>query len=240
MTALVRKATSADLDAIVALDHLRYGDVQNQPIDDAQRMFTARLRNCGGYFWVAEHEGEMVGLLSAQRSRYSPDDFESWEKCTNEGTFNGTGDPTSAIVYVAALTVSPKGSRADATDTLMASLAAQATIDGVKTILFSGRMPGFHRYASRMSAEEYYSATRNHGGTEVALDPQIHFYEAIGVKRHRLVENGFAADRESCGYAVLFTFDLPFYGWPLPRVWGAVARFIAERPKLVSWIAKTR
>ena len=236
--AVIRLATLSDIPGIVALDNARYGEIQGQSSEDAYFMFRERLRNSGGYFWIATHGLEVVGLLSGQRTKYATELFESWEDCTNNVTLDGTGDLKSKIAYVAALTVSSKGSHLNATDQLIVEAISKAISDGVETVFFSGRMPNFHRFESKMSAEEYYNATRMRRGQKVALDPQIRFYEEMGMKRSRLVENGFLGDSESRGYAVLFTFDLPFSGWPFPRLWGWIFRTLGSNPSTMRWLNK--
>jgi hypothetical protein len=144
-------------------------------------------------------------------------------------------DLDSPVVYVAALTVSPVGSSFGVTDQLLLHSFSRGIERGKSLAFFSARMPGYHRYADRMSAEAYAAARRMRRGEEVALDPQIRFYEQLGLKMHRVVENGFAADWKSCGYAVLFTANIPFYQWPSKKLWANVFRTVAVRPRLFAF-----
>lgn len=235
---IIRQAEFADIDQIVELDSKMYEGITPAQTDDPRGMFEKRIANSHGWFWVAEVGGRIEGILSCQPTKLAPDDFVSWEHTTNNGTFNGTYDETSPFIYVAALTVSPKGSRLDATDMLMAAGVKQAIARGKKLAFFSARMPGYHLMTEQMSAEEYYNATTTRNGKEVAFDRQIRYYEQLGAKRVRLVENGFEADWKSCGYAVLFIISIPFYGWRGKRMWAWLFGKIAERPRLFAFCAK--
>lgn len=235
----VRPATLDDIEGIVELDSAMYGDEIAQGVtDDPHDMFTRRVRNSRGWFWVAEVDGKIEGMLAGQPTKYAPEEFVSWEHSTANGTFEGTYDETSVVMYVASLTVSKLGSKLDATDKLLAEGVKKAIRHGKKLAFFSARMPMYHKYKDTMSAEEYYSATTNLNGREVALDPQLRMYEELGMKRIRLVADGFVADWESCGYAVLFTFSVPFYGWPARNFWAWLFGKVADRPRLFAFCAK--
>ena len=232
---IVRDAEVADVQQIVGLDARCYGEITEYQTDDPSGMFTERIRNAPGYFWIAEVNGVVEGLLSCQPTVLRPELFDSWEQCTGNGTFAGTLDLNSPVVYVAALTVSPVGSSLGITDRLLIHALGIGIERGKNLAFFSARMPGYHRYADHMSAEAYASARRVRRGADVALDPQIRFYEQLGLKKHRVVENGFVADWKSCGYAVLFTAPIPFYRWPGKKVWAAVFRAVAVRPRLFAF-----
>ncbi len=201
----VRLANLADVPQLVALDAARYGQITEAQTNDPAAMFAARIRNSPGWFWVAETGGRLVGLVSLQSMRVNPDQFTSWDDTTRNGTFEGTYDPTSDVAYAAALTVTAEGSRLGATPLLIDRAIGHCVAKRKHSLYFAARMPGYHRKAPLMTAEEYYNARRPDG---TALDAQIRFYEQMGMRRLRLVENGFAEDWQSCGYSVLFVVDL--------------------------------
>lgn len=237
-TVVVRQATFDDVGGIVELDAAMYGATTGAVTDDPRAMFASRIQNSHGWFWVAEADGRIEGILAAQPTMYSPDEFVSWERSTANGTFEGTYDEGSAIMYVGALTVSKAGSMLDATDKLLVVGVKAAIRLGKELAYFSARMPLYHRYADQMSPDEYYEATITVDGNKVPLDPQLRLYDALGMRRVRLVENGFAADWESGGYAVLYTFSVPFYGWPGRAIWSWLFGIVADRPRMFALFAR--
>ena len=58
----------------------------------------------------------------------------------------------------------------------------------VRRGVLGARLPRYHRYADKMSAEEYAAAERKPG---VALDPELRYYYSFGMKPVRLVEDYF-------------------------------------------------
>ena len=138
------------------------------------------------------------------------------------------------MVYVAAITSSKLGSQLGLANRLRAYGIGWSLRYGVTKAFFSGRMPMYHEYASEMTPMDYYDArvTLPNGKT-VALDPQIRLYESWGARRVRLVENGFTADWESCGFAVLFILDIPLAGKNYSWVIGRLLQGAAKHPKLL-------
>jgi hypothetical protein len=142
-------------------------------------------------------DGDIEGILPAQPSRVTPDEFISWNHTTGNGTFGGTYDAQSPYVYVAALSVSPKGSGEGATDLLLAKAVGKGLREGRSIEFFSARIPRYHRFSDKMTA---------------LLRRAWH--ETSSNCRECVSE-----DWESCGYGVVYTFPPPFVGWPFPA-WG--------------------
>lgn len=237
MSVVIRQASITDVAQIVRLDSESYGDITEAQTTDPTSMFASRIGNSPGYFWVAEVDGNIEGIFSAQPTHLDPTDFKSWSECTANGTLDGTFAQDSETVYIVALTVSPVGSAVGVTDRLIIAAFKKGIREGKKEAYFASRMPGFYRYSNRMSAEEYAAARRMHRGKEVALDPQIRFYEELGLRKVSVVPEGFAADWKSCGYSVLFTVKMPFYRWPGRTFWSWTFGAVASRSRLVKIIS---
>jgi N-acetylglutamate synthase-like GNAT family acetyltransferase len=235
---LVRQATVDDVDEIVALDRARYGDMTDAITADASSMFAERINNSHGWFWVAEIDGRVEGLLAGHPTSMTPEDFVCWEESTSNGTLAGTYDPTSKICYIASMTASHKGSEHGVVDSLLANAVQKSVKERKQTAYFISRMPGYHEHADTMTPQAYAAATSMQNGKSVPLDPQIRFYEEFGTRRLRLIENGFAADWESCGYGVLFSVEVPFYGWPIPALWAHVVGVVTRHRRIFAFFAR--
>lgn len=238
MKITIRQAQLGDEHQLAAVDTSRYGDISQQIAGDEIEMFRQRILNSHGWFWVAEVDGKIEGLLSVLPVATRLETFVSWDECTANGTLQGCYDPTSDVLYVSAMTTSERGSELDVTDLLLARALARAIKEGYKYAFFAARMPDYHLVAKTMSAETFYADTVLKDGKLVARDRQVRYYDRMGMKRVRLVPGGFPEDLDSAGYSVLYKMDIPCYGWPLPRFWGGLLGTIAKSPKLFAQLAK--
>lgn len=225
---VIREAVDSDIDGIVTMDLSVFGDILEQQTTDPHTMFRNRLRNCHGWFWVLEIDGAIEGFLSAQPMQLDPETFISWADTTTDGTFEGTYDNSSTSLYVAALSATPGASKIDATDLLLAHGMSKAIREGKKRAYFISRMPGYHKLADVMTAEEYYQSRIERKGKKVAMDWQLRMYESFGAKRVRLVKDGYDVDWQSAGYGVLFVLNIPFVGWPFKKFWALLPKLITE------------
>lgn len=227
----VRLAQKQDIPAIAALDTSRYEDITPVYADDPTAMFEARLANAPKWFYVMEDvDGTIVGILSTAPTTKSPDQFVSWNDSTANGTLEGVVEPKGKWLYVTALTTSEEVGRNGEEDRLIAYGLGATIRRGIGVAYFSGRMPGYH-YHSEMSPRQYYDA-KDPDNPKLALDKQIRLYEGWGMKRIRLVKDGFAADWKSAGYGVLFRYDLPFAHRPQCWLAGSFLQLAVNRPWL--------
>lgn len=235
--AIVRKATVADSPRLAEIDDDRYGDTTEDYAADRVEMFSQRIVNSHGWFWVAEVDGSIEGLLAAQPTIHRPASFSSWNDCTANGTFAGSYDASSPLVYVAALTVTRPGSAANATDALLAVGIARAIREGKHQAFFSARMPGYRRFANTMTPAEYYQTRIV--APDRPRDPEIRLYSSLGMKVVRLAEGGFPSDVESGGCAVLMTFDIPLKRFPIKPLAAWLFLNVAKRERLSRVLVKT-
>jgi hypothetical protein len=224
----VRAAVLEDMAGVYEMDATLYGNIlEEQTQDSPINMFKTRFHNCHGYFWVALVDGKIEGFLSAQPMK---------NKTTTDGTFEGTFDPASDSVYIAALSVTKKGSDLDCTDRLLAIGMKKAVLDNRHYAYFIARMPGYHKVKDKMTPEEYYEAKIEKNGKQVPLDWQLRMYESLGTKRIRLVLNGYEPDWESGGHGVLCVMEMPFYGKPYKKLGAYALGFLGQHPGLAKLI----
>jgi GNAT superfamily N-acetyltransferase len=77
----------------------------------------------------------------------------------------------------------------------------------LKGMLIGGRIPGYHKYADQMSAEEYVDKVC---GKEIR-DPVLYAQLANDFEIRRVMPDYLPEDTESCGYAVLMEWSNPDY-----------------------------
>jgi len=207
---IIRNVKISDLEDILEVDNDRYGDISKE-VTATGEMMGKRIENSKEWFFVADMDGKVKGILSLMPTNKGIKDFTSWEDSTDNGTLDTTFDSNGRYVYGVALTTSPDVRGLELVDRLFAAAGRKLIAERKKMAYFSGRMPDFHKFRQEMTPEEYYSKRIIKDGKEVALDPQIRMYESFGLEKVRLVENGFVGDKESGNYGVLFKATNPFY-----------------------------
>jgi hypothetical protein len=227
----VRKVRADDLQGIMAVDQAAYQGSGPESLATSS-MMAARIRNGADWFWVAEKNNEIIAILSLMPTTTPPTQFTSWEQCTDDGTLNSL-DETGTFVYGVALSAKPGAG--NAVDILLAESAGQTIYRNKRMLYLCGRIPRYHRYSNKMSAEEYFAATRK---DNTALDPQIQMYESLGFDKIRLVHNAFTGDLESMGFGVLFTKTNPYFNKPYRKIIANFVRLLARNPVLFERLLK--
>ncbi|WP_368659009.1 GNAT family N-acetyltransferase [Metabacillus halosaccharovorans] len=152
-----------------------------------------------------EVDGEMAGSMTGLIVHFDPEHpTHTWEEIT-DGGFIGNHDPNGNTLYVVDICVKPSYRKFGLGKWLMLSMYDVVIHLGLDRLLGGGRMPGYHKKAENMSAEQYVEAVVN--GT--VKDPVLTFLlrcsrTPIGVVPHYL------DDEESCHYGTLMEWKNPF------------------------------
>lgn len=249
----VRSARFEDIDGIIEVDMRSFDSVYESYPGGPEKVraelkekFIGRFNKVGGeWITVLERDGAIVGCMMSCPTNKTPEDFESWEKTTDNGTLEETYDPNGKQMYVVSLASTPEGS--EGTDMLYAHQMAKALREGYKTSFFESRMPGFRSWATRQAqmanlnindvpateldgyAEAYFTKTTVKKGKEVPLDPLLRYYARIGCNLQRVVANAYQ-DGPSMNYGVVCTYDFQnlFDGSVLP--------FKVPRNRTTEWL----
>lgn len=218
---IIRNVSEDDLDDILRIDKEVYGNISQEVTSNKEKM-SSRISIGKEWFFVAEVAGKVEGFLSLQPTNKPIEKFISWEDSTDDGSIKRTYKENGKYVYGIALTIS-KSARGLGISELLFKEAAKKMIKNKKRLVyFSGRMPGYYKYKNKMKAKEYYDSKIKKNGKLLPLDPQIRMYESYGLKRVRLVKEGFKGDNESADYSVVFKADNPFYKLPFPSIWAGI------------------
>lgn len=233
----VRTATISDLNDIVNIDKEIYGAISDK-VTSSESIMKERINISSSWFFVVEFEGRVVGFLSLQPTDKPFRNFKNWEDSTDNGTLKKTYKENGEYVYGVALTISKKNRGQGLSDLLFQEAGKKMIKENKKYVYFSGRLPGYHKFSKKMSAQEYYKAKIHKNGKLVSIDPQIRMYESYGLKKVRLVKQGFGGDKESCNYSVVFMAKNPFYGFPFSAIWANLFAILISNKYLARTLLK--
>lgn len=264
----LRMARQDDIDAIVDVDirsfdgvYSSYDQGEDELRADLRQKFSRRLEMVGSdWMPVLERDGEIVGFMTCCPTNKTPEEFESWEQTTNNGTLEGTYDPDGKNIYVVTLSVLPEGSPAK--DMLYADQIGKMLQKGYNLAFFESRLPGLKAWMKeskglstdeklaslseedkRRFADEYFSLKTEVRSKEVRQDRLIRLYERIGCACLRVVPDAYKDD-ESLNFGVVCVYDGAklFDGSDLPVklpqnrttrwIFGTILQKVAHSPKL--------
>lgn len=228
-----RPATESDIDSLVDIDMKAFAKVyagyDQSPEDlraDLTEKFRGRYERLGGrWIRIAEKDGEPVGFTVACPTSKAPEDFESWEKTTDNGTLETTYDLNGDYIYVTSLSMLD-GAGETPRNMLFASMLSEAIKGGYKSAYFESRLPGLRTWMKRESiqrgttidelteddkaemADTYYNLKVTKKGKELPYDYLMRIYAQAGCKFVKLVPDAYADD-PSMNYGAVGVFDVP-------------------------------
>ncbi|MHC0038119.1 GNAT family N-acetyltransferase [Pseudoneobacillus sp. C159] len=154
-----------------------------------------------------EVDGEIAGSMTGLLVDFDPANPDhSWEEVTDNGYIRNH-KPDGNTLYVVDISVRPKFRKLGLGKWLMLSMYNVVVQLGLDRLLGGGRMPGYHKHAASMSAEEYLAAVLR-GDIK---DPVITFLMRCGRTPVKVVAN-YLEDEESLNYGTLMEWKNPFKG----------------------------
>lgn len=154
-----------------------------------------------------EVQGELAGSVTGFKMNFDPEEGghqHTWSEVTGDGYLT-THEPRGNTLYIADLCVRPKYRSLGLGKELVQSLYHVVVEQKLQRLLGAGRMPGYHKQASFMTAEEYLA--------DVAAgrlsDPVITFLLRCGRTPLGVVAD-YLEDEESVNYAALMEWRNPF------------------------------
>jgi len=152
-----------------------------------------------------EINGELAGSMTGLIVDFDPNHpNHTWEEITDNGYIRNH-NPNGNTLYVVDICIRPKYRKLDLGKWLMQSMYEVVVYYNLDRLLGGGRMPGFHKYANLLSAEEYLQQVIE----GKVYDPVITFLLRCGRIPIGVVEN-YLEDDESCNYAALMEWKNPF------------------------------
>lgn len=137
-------------------------------------------------------------------------DFDSnhlshtWEEIT-DGGYMTNHNPNGNTLYIVDISVRPTYRSLGLGKIMMQSMYHVVIQKGLDRLLGGGRMPGYHNYSNRFTAEEYIKEVI----AGKVNDPVISFLLRCGRMPVAIVEN-YLEDEESLNHGVLMEWKNPF------------------------------
>lgn len=153
-----------------------------------------------------EIDGEIAGSMTGLIVDFDPNHPEhTWEEITDNGYIRNH-NPNGNTLYVVDIGVRPAYRKLGLGKWLMLSMYEVVVQLGLERLLGGGRIPGYHKKAHEMTAEQYLEAVVK----GELKDPVITFLLRCGRTPVQVVAN-YLEDEESCNYAALMEWKNPFY-----------------------------
>ncbi|MGM0899052.1 MAG: GNAT family N-acetyltransferase [Bacillota bacterium] len=152
-----------------------------------------------------EIDGEIAGSMTGMLTKFDPaHPLHTWEEVTDYGSI-GTHDPDGESLYVVDIGIKPKFRKLKLGKLLMEAMYERVVADGLERLIGGGRMPGYHRYAEKLTAEQYIE----HVLDGELKDPVISFLLSSGRMPVTIVPD-YLDDEESHNFALLMEWKNPF------------------------------
>lgn len=205
----VRALRHADFAAVIAL----CGRVYPESLPWTEQQLASHLAVFPEGQLVAEEgaSGRLVGLASSLIVRWDDYDFHAeWREWTDHGTFSNHDAANGRTLYGAEVMVDPAVQRRGVGKSLYAARRDLVSRLGLRRIRAGARLRGYHRWANRLTPEDYV------GGVvrgEIQ-DPTLTFQLREGFDVLAVVHAYLRNDPESLGYAAVIEWLNPAVALP--------------------------
>ncbi|MEZ5615999.1 MAG: GNAT family N-acetyltransferase [Rhodocyclaceae bacterium] len=206
----LRNLAEDDIDRVIALQRRVYPDMPSYRREN----LASQLRVFPQGQFVVELGERLIGAASALVVLW--DDYgldHSWSEVTGNGTFE-THNPDGYTLYGAEVCVDPEIRKRGVGHLLYQARRRLCREMNLKRIIAAGRLPGYHKHASEMSAELY--AQRVVWGDY--YDPVLRFQIGEGFQYCGVIPGYLPSDADSLGNAALIVWLNPRYNPKRPTL----------------------
>jgi len=201
---IIRRRALEDLTAIRELMARVYAPPLHGPemIWSERSMLRHLARFPQGQF-VAELADQVVGTSTCMRVRLEKAlEPHTWSSITAQGSL-ATHEPEGDALYGVNIAVDPTCQNLGVGRALYEARIALARNLGCRWFVAGARIPGYHRYADRMSPEDYLAEVTSGR----IFDPTVSKQMAVGFQVRGLLRD-YAPDPETLGHAALIVMEL--------------------------------
>ena len=222
----VRRARAEDVPGIYACQAAAYGAFSESGLCDERQLALQQAAFPEGQL-VAVLDGEIVGYaasLIVTIDEESP--WFSYAEITGNGTFS-SHDPTGDTLYGADIGVHPDHRGRGIAGLLYDGRKRILTRFNLRRLVAGGRIPGYHEYGGRMTAEEYVEKVI----AGELKDPALNAHLKAGYTV-RGVHMGYIRDEQSLDYATFIEFENRSYREARRRIAAAPMRRPVRRVRV--------
>lgn len=203
--AIIRSYTENDFPALIRVQQESFPPPFPSELWWSEEQLSSHVRLFPEGALCVEVGGVVVGSITGLRMNFDPKAPEhSWEEVT-DGGYIRTHLPDGDTLYIVDISVAPSHRKLGLGKWLMQSMYEVVVQLGLTRLLGGGRMPGYHRVADQMSANEYVSAVV----AGQLRDPVISFLLRCGRTPVQVVPH-YLEDEESLNHALLMEWRNPF------------------------------
>ncbi len=209
---LIRSAKLGDVEKLITIDKKAWNSMHHY----SKEHIVSQIKTFPEGILCALVDGTIEGFVVAEIINYDTTnpDLPNWYKITDNGFIKKTHNSKGNTLYGVSLSVLPKANP-KVSKLLPEAIGKLAIKYNLKQAVLGGRIPSYHKYADKMTAEEYIQAKRKSGRP---LDPEIYFYQKFGLKVIKTIPNYFK-DPGSLNYGILLVWVNPFFGKPFSKLW---------------------
>jgi predicted amidohydrolase/predicted N-acetyltransferase YhbS len=201
----VRRAKPADVPGIYECQQAAYGSFNASALCDERQLALQQS---------VFPEGQLVAVLDKQIVGYAAslivtlDEQSPWfsyAEITGNGTFS-SHDPSGDSLYGADIGVHPAHQGKGIAGLLYDARKRILTRFNLRRLVAGGRIPGYHRYAGEMTAEEYVARVVAGELKDSALNAHLKAGYTV-----RGVHTAYVRDEQSLDYATFIEYENPSY-----------------------------
>ncbi|WP_046181345.1 GNAT family N-acetyltransferase [Domibacillus tundrae] len=202
--AIIRNYTEKDFDALIGVQKECFPPPFPEELwwDKEQLANHVQLFPEGAF--CIEINKDIVGSMTALIVDYKQGDTHSWEEMTDNGCIRNHNSSGNTL-YVVDISVKPAYRKLGIAKKMMQAMYETVVHLNLDRLLGGGRMPGYHKYANKLTPEQYIQKV-----TEGELnDPVITFLMRCGRVPVDVMGN-YLKDAESLNCAALMEWKNPF------------------------------
>ncbi|PYI53472.1 GNAT family N-acetyltransferase [Paenibacillus flagellatus] len=203
MSVIVRSYTLDDYEALLDVQRESFPPPFPEELWWKREQIAAHVATYPEGAMVAVCDGEIVGSATSLLVTHTGKPH-TWEDVSDRGYIRGSHDPNGDSLYGIDLCVKPAYRSRGVAAALYDARKQLVVRSGLKRFLAGCRIPGYHRYADRMSADEY---VRRVVAGDIR-DLVLSFMLRQGLTPLQLLEH-YVEDEESLHYAVLVEWAHP-------------------------------
>lgn len=194
-----RGATIDDIEGMLRVEKETWSEDQAF----TREHFKSHLKVFPEGIFIAEVNGEIAGLGISELIDYDLEHpIPTWYEVSDEGFIAQTHNPNGKSMYGISLSASPRFSEFRLGSRIVEAVK-QAVVDlKLDRLILGSRIPRYHRFASKMSVEQYINTQRGNR----YMDPEIEFYSQHGLKIEKIMPDYFE-DPDSLNYGVLMIWN---------------------------------